>query len=604
MRPPDDSQLAIATRRAVAALALSQGVLLAVLGLARWASFHNHTFDLAFYVRMAWGYAHNDRWEPLVDAHVFGLHLSPILIPLGWIGRVVSLPATLLIAQAAAIALAAFPLARIGQRHLGPSGALIAAIAWLFYPNLGHVAGYEAHPGTLAVLPIAWLAWSIDRGSVRGLVLSTLGVLACREDLALVTMLGGAIFAYRHRPAWRGVAVGAASLAYALFFFLYLHPAHAPAQGSLQLHFGRFGDSASEVAVYLLTHPFEVASHLATAERLLYVPLVLLPFAWLPLRKPYWLVPALPVLAINLISDWPTMRQLDEHYLTPAIPFFVAGALEGARALVPRARSLVALALVPGALVAHVLAGGTPLSRGFDRSRFAPDEDTLAARAIVARVPEGASVQAADPLLGHLAERRYVRRGPPPEAGTDFVVLDVDHRRRFRANEDLLRTTEEPEIRNWLGREDHRLVEAGGRWMLLEKGPHPRTGLGGRAIAGRADPTRGQVLTACLAILGATLQERLLTLELVARGACASDLAVRIGTTWRPRRVDLLFGGWLSPVHLRSGDHLRSRHLLDEAEAAAIRRAGQVRVGLLRSSGARPEHEDPTAVDVPIPRGS
>ncbi len=260
-------------RRVVIALALAQGVLFAALGLARWASFHNETFDLAFYTRIAWGLVHQDYWEPMVNAHFYGLRLSPILLPLGLVGALLGTAPVLIVAQAAAMAAATFPLARIGARHLGPAGAIAAAIVWLFSPNLGHVAGYEVHAGSLAVLPLAWMAWSLDRGSVRALVIGALGVLACREDLALVVALAAALFAWRHRAQWRAAAlVSGVSLAYLLFFLLYLHPRHAPERGSLELHFGRFGSSTAEVLAYLITHPLELAEHLATRERLLYLP--------------------------------------------------------------------------------------------------------------------------------------------------------------------------------------------------------------------------------------------------------------------------------------------------------------------------------------------
>lgn len=588
-------------RRAVIALASAQGLLFAALGLARWATFHNETFDLAFYTRIAWGFAHNDHWEPMVNAHFLGLHISPVLAPIGLLGMLLGTTPLLIVAQAAALAAATVPLARIGVRHLGPRGAVIGAIAWLFHPNLGHVAGYEAHPGALAALPLAWMAWAIDRGSARGFILAALGALACREDLALVTALAAVLFFWRHRDHRRAaIGVGLGSLAYALLFFLVLHPRFAPATGSLELHFGRFGDSTTEVALYLLTHPLELASHLATPARLTYLPRVLAPLALLTLARPAWLLPVAPILAINLISEWPTTTSLEVQYLTPALPFLVAGALEGATLRADRLSiRVLGGVLVAAAFLGHVIAGGTPLSIGFDASAFRPDPDTLAARAIVAAIPPDASVQAPDALLSHLAERRHLRRAASAEAGFDYLVLDVEHRRRFAANEDLLRTIEEPKTRTWLGRDDHRVVLGAGRYLLLERGHHPREGAGADAIVGRADPSAGAPIASCLSVLGARLDGDVLTLDLVARGPCPNDLAIRIGTGERPRRVDLLFGGWLSPRHLRSGDHVQSRHRLSEAELTRIAREG-LRVGALRSSGARPEHADPTSIPVPL----
>lgn len=590
-----------ATRRVIGLLAASQGVLFALLGWARYATFHNETFDLAFYVRIAWGLIRNEHWEPMVNAHIYGLHLTPILAPLGLVGGVTSTPFVLIAAQAAALALAAIPLSRIGARHFGPNGALLGAIAWLFYPNLAHVAGYEVHPGAMAALPLAWLAYALDRGSVRAFVGASIGVLLCREDLALVVLMVAALYAWRHRDARKvALRVGAATLIYALFFVLYLHPTHAPVQGSLQLHFGRLGGSLLEVAVHLLLHPVELLEHLAAPERVLYLPRVLAPLAFLPLLRPRWLLPALPILAINLISEWPTTTHLDVHYLTPALPFLVAGALESAAVAAERVpRFAVAAVLSIAMVAAHALLGGGPLSRDFPSAAFVSDRNTAAARAIVERVPGDASIQAPYALLPHFAERRLLYRASSPEAGAAFYVLSAGHRRLYAGNEDLLRTAEEPTVRDWMARDDHRLVLAEGDYLLLERGRHPREGLGGRAIVGRADPESGRSVAACLAVRGATLEDGVLTLELVARGPCPSDLALRIGVEDRPRRVDLLFGGWLSPVHLRRGDLARSRHRLGPALLEAIGARG-LRIGAIRQSGARPEHADPNSIEVEL----
>ncbi len=598
--PETTHEIPPAARRAVIALTLAQALLFAALGIARWATFHNETFDLAFYTRIAWGLVHSDFWEPIVNGHFYGLHLSPVLIPLGALGAAVGTPVVLILAQAFALAAASFPLARIGARHLGPAGATVGAIAWLFQPNLGHVAGYEVHPGSMAALALAWVAWAIDRGSVRALSLGALGALACREDLALVTALAAALFAFQHRARWRpAIAVLVGSVAYALFFFLVLHPRYAPENGSLQLHFGRFGSSPAEVAAHLIAHPLELAAHLATPARLLYLPKVLAPLAFLPLMRSRWLLPAAPVLAINLVSEWPTITDLDVHYLTPALPFLVAGALDGAGRLARRAPATVASVMVVATLIGHFAAGGTPLSLDYDRAAYRRDTNSVAARAIALVIPRDASVQAPDALLPHLAERRLLRRSASAESGTDYFVLDLAHRRRFAANEDLLRTVEEPIARAWLARDDHGVVLAAGDYVLLQRGRDPREWLREHVRLGSADPVGGQRIAACLAVLGAELTGDVLALDLVARDACPGDLAVRIGTGPRPRRVDLLFAGVASPQHLRRGDRLRSLHRLSAAEIEAIRSEG-LRVGALRSSGARPEHADPIAVDVPL----
>jgi uncharacterized membrane protein len=610
-------------RRVLAALALIAGVGLFVLSWQRYATFHNRTFDLAFYARIAWGLARFDPNESIVGAHVAGLHLSLVLLPLGWLGWIFGTVPVLLAAQATAYAATAFPLARLAGRRLGPIAYVCAGFAWLLHPNLGHVVAYEFHPGTLAVLPLAWLIDAVDRRDARALLVCVAATLACREDLATVTAVASLVAAVsfwradrasRERGVRVRLAVGAAvaSVAYLLLFLLVLHPMFAPPVGSLQLHFGQWGQSFPAVARYLLAHPAALFAHLTAPSRLLYALTVLAPVGLvLPLLAPRWLLPALPVLAVNLVSHFPTTLDLQSHYLTPALPFVLAAAIEGASRLVLRLREtqrapLMSAAVLVPALIAHFVAGGTPLSRDFPVSAFVRDEFTRDAEQIVARIEANdaahgrSSVQGPDALLPHLAERKKVHRGPPPDRGDDFVVLDIGYRARFRHQEALVRTDEEPIVRDWLVRPGYGVIAATPSLLLLKHGADPREGeVARRYLVGTADPDVGTRLTACLAVRSARLRGDTLVLDLVAGGDCPRDLVLRLGVGWRARRVDPLMDGVLSPAHLRRGDRVRSEHELEPGLRRMIVERG-LRLGVLRQSGARPEPSDPMSVEVPL----
>lgn len=579
-----------------------------LLSMLRYRTFHSHTFDLAFYARMGWGEAHFDGWQPIVGASVYGLHLVWALEVLGLIGAVIGQVPTLLLAQSLALGAAALPLGRIAARRLGSPWAAPFAAALLFlHPNTLHVAAGDFHPGTLAVLPIAWLMDALDRRSVEGLVLSSLGVLACREDLGLLTALAAGLFAWRTTGRARQVSlrVAALSLVYVAVFALVLLPVFGPREGSLALHFGSRGESPGGVVAHLLTHPGALIAHLSTSARLAYLPTALAPLAFLPLAAPELLV-ALPIVGVALISEFPTATHIDSHYFTPALPVLVATSAIGLGRLVARGRlradGWLALPIAAAVIAAHVAGGGSPLAARFDARAFTPDGNTEAATRVVEVVGPSRSVQAPDVLLAHLSERRDVRRAPPPEGLTDFVVLDVSHRRRLRSDEDLLRTDEEPLARSWLAREDHALVLLEGDFAVLERNRSPRDGVGFAAnVRSGGDPEQGEPLCACLRLADASIEGDALTLTLIAASACDSDLALRIGVGYRPRRVDLIAEGAVSPAHLRLGDVITSRHVLSERERTAIAEQG-LRIGALRTSGSPPEHGDPPALDVALPR--
>ncbi len=601
---PDD----VRTRRALrvaAALATGLAFVYSGAGILRYATYTNQTFDLAFYTRMAWGMPRLELWEPILDAHLFGLRLPLVLLPVAALGELVGLPEALYLAQGLAVAIASYLLGRIGARRFGVPGAIVGALALVLHPNVGHVVSFEAHPGTMALAPLALLVEALDRRDPRALVLGVVGVLICREDLALVAMLASVLFAFdapRHR---KHAALGfLLAFGYLALFVTVLHPRHRPASGSMEAHFGDFGRTPGEVLSTLLGDPQRLLRHLLAPARLTYLPRILAPLAFLPLLSPRALLLASPVLAINVISHFPTTTRIDSHYLTPALPWLVFGALEGIARL---ARMRPSLARTLSYVCLSTALGGSLyaglFSTSFPTPRFVhPPVDPRALDALVAAVPAGVSAQAPDAILAHLAERRVVHRADPFRHDDEAIVLDLTHRERFAHTEDLLRTTEEPVARAMFARENRRVAAVAGPYVLLLR-DRPDAARRVDRVRLPADassaPGGASRLSDCLTLLAAHRLGGRLALDFVATAPCPVDLAVRLGAAPSPRRVDLLFEGLVSPTHLRAGDRVRSLHE-DPAPAATT-----LHVGLLRSSGARPAPEDPVSVPIRVaPSGS
>lgn len=396
--------------------------------LARWHTAHNETFDLAFYVRIAWGFTEGDLYNPIVGASVWGLRLSPVLYPLGWLGRWLGTAPVLLVAQALAVTLAGGLMARIAARRLGARAAWLGALVWVAYPHLGHVLTYEFHPGTIALLPLVGLVDAYDRGAPRALLLNALGVLMCREDFAVILIAFGVMTLFTHRALrWSALGVIGASVIWLGVFTLYLHPRFAPPQGSMVLHFGQWGATAPEALRFILTHPGALFEHLVIPKRLLYAFKLGAPLLMLPALGARWLIPAAPILGMNLLSQFPTTLGLDSHYLTPAVPFILVAALEGAavaRAWLKAGR-FVLPTLIAALLIGHLIAGGTPIAQDYPAWAFGADTRTEAARALLAYIPPQATTQVPDRLTPHLAERQHIYRAKSPPQGADYVIVDA-----------------------------------------------------------------------------------------------------------------------------------------------------------------------------------
>ena len=99
--------------------ALAAALVFAFLALRRFATFHNETFDLAFYARLVWGLGRFDQFQPLTNSYFWGLHASPILYVLALLGRVLPIIPMLLVVQSACVCAAGIPIARIAARRVG-----------------------------------------------------------------------------------------------------------------------------------------------------------------------------------------------------------------------------------------------------------------------------------------------------------------------------------------------------------------------------------------------------------------------------------------------------------------------------------------------------
>ncbi|MET0387205.1 MAG: DUF2079 domain-containing protein [Polyangiales bacterium] len=598
-----------ATRWVVLWMSAAFSGLLGVQSLARFGTYHNRTYDLAMYARQAWGLANGELWDPIVGVHFLGTHLAFVLWPLGWLGRSVGIVPVLLIAQALAIGLTTWPLAQLGARRFGDVGALCAATAWFAYPNISQVATYEFHPGTLAVFPLALALDAMDRQRFGVFALAALGVLACRADFACLTCALGfaALCGSGVRPGLRrtGTALVAVSSLYLALQYGLLRPRYWAGTTSYDLHFARWGGSPLGIVRALLNEPGLVREHLSEPKRLLYFATITWPLAFLPLLGPRFLLPALPLLAINVISTFPTTLELYSHYLTPAVPALIAAALEGlawmrqvARERAPAVLALGEVALLALGVLANLRSGAYPWSQGFDSAAYVHDTRSAQAARIVAAIHPDASVQAPDPLLPHLAARANVYRLPPPDRAADFVVLDVSHRLRYDRREDLLRTLEEPQVRTWLTRRDYGLVLAEADYMVFERGREPRGGPASRYLSGEPAGSFGTPLTRCLSVLSAWFDPQGLELELAVHAPCPPDLALRIDIAGGPSRVDLLFDGLLSPALLHE-ERAFSWHPLSERERQAISEYG-LTLGVVRSSGSPPEYGDPVGAPIAV----
>ncbi|WP_258053446.1 DUF2079 domain-containing protein [Streptomyces sp. Ru72] len=344
------------------------------------------------------------------DFPVLGDHFSPILVlvaPFYWMWRGAE---TLLILQAALLALSVVPLTLWARRTLGTTaGAVIGACYGLSW-GIASGVGYDFHEVAFAVplLALSLTALANDRLIVAACW--ALPLVLVKEDLGLTLAVIGVLIARRgnRRLGMFAVAAGLAGTALALFVVL---PAFNPTGSFAYWSLVQDSSGASEIppggAGSLLDLFHRGTIGLLTPEtKVTTFALLLAPTVFLALRSPLLAI-GLPTLmwrfASNNALHWGTLY----HYSLVLMPIVFAAFID---ALVRRGTSGRSLHryLMASAAITFMVLPNFPLFQLVQPETWRTDPRVATAHRLMNVIPDGATVQVSDHLVPQLTNRTSV----------------------------------------------------------------------------------------------------------------------------------------------------------------------------------------------------
>lgn len=296
---------------------------LAVVGgfaAARHAMFQTQVWDLGVFVQSFWNTMQGRFFaNSLEGASHLRTHFSPFLVLLVPAYAAAPSPYTLLWMQSLALALAALPLFALASARLGRGAALIVTSAYLLYPWLHAVNLFDFHEEPFAVPLIfsAYLAIERRRFVLAALCLA-LAALTKESATLVVVCIGGSLLL---RSETRRLGVWVTLVAGLLFVGVSRFLMGGRAAEVFELCYGHLGHTPPEVLRNVLHDPGRVLGFVLKPERLLYVVRLLAPVAFVSLAAPLELIPALPILAQNLLSRETNLISNQYQYDVLIIPF-------------------------------------------------------------------------------------------------------------------------------------------------------------------------------------------------------------------------------------------------------------------------------------------
>lgn len=351
-----------------------------------------------------------DHWEP-------GLTL---LAPIGTLG----LGSTgLLVIQAVVIASIAVLLLMLARR-LGATGwwAGVVPVLWLISPVVIRANLWDFHPDALIAAALVGCVLALVAGHTLLFGLCVVFALSLKEDAGLTfAALGVSLLLAGYRRAGLVLTLGAGG--WALFLNGVILPRLWP---STREHYtarfvGDRGDGFGDAVATWIRHPLTTVTEALTPTTLGILLLLLATSAGCALLAPRWLVAALPLVALNLLSAYEGQHTLRyQYWLVPCAAVAVAGVAGVARLQrsrrpggAPGTRAVLARGAPAVAGSVLVIASAVALVDVLReiRTEWRNRDDR---RAIVAAIPADASVSAPLRYLAQLAERHELYTFPVP----------------------------------------------------------------------------------------------------------------------------------------------------------------------------------------------
>ncbi|MER7758571.1 DUF2079 domain-containing protein [Streptomyces sp. NPDC097619] len=403
-------------------LLLSLGLFLAyaTLSVLRYRRMETLSWDLGIFEQAIRAYAHLQ--APVADlkgpgTHILGDHFSPITALIAPFYRLFPTPVTLLVAQAVLFALSALPVSRAAVRLLGRGRGLAVGLAYGLSWGVQKAVDFDFHEICFAVALLAFSLEALLAGRHRAALWWALPLVLVKEDLGVTLAAVALVVALRARrndPRTARLALATAffGLLAALVIFSLVIPA-----------FNTAGDYDYWTK---LDGPGPLDGWDTKFRTLLWI---LLPTTGLlALRSPLLLV-ALPTVGWRFLSGDDHYWGTDWHYsavLMPVLALALVDAVDRARRSPrPWLRSSAQQAPAAVAAAALALTPSLPLAALTEGRTYEKSARVTEVEALLARIPDGASVEADVGPIARLTSRcRVFWIGGTKGVVPDWIAVD------------------------------------------------------------------------------------------------------------------------------------------------------------------------------------
>ena len=289
----------------------------------------NSSGDLAFFDQTVYLISQAKLpFSSVLGFHVLADHAAWILYPIALLYKIYPSVYWLFLIQSVALSLGAFVTYLLAlQAGLKENQAIAMVAVYLLYPVVYNSNLCDFHPDTLAVPALLTAVLAARTKKIVWFCVSVLIVLGCKTVLSLtVVTMGVWLLLFEKRRLYGLIAI-ISGIAWFLIANKIIIPFFGSEATLVNRHFYRYsylGKSFSETLQIILYQPQLIISNILSSINLEYLSFLLVPVIWGLIPKYMTsLIGTIPCLALNILADHPSQKNVILHYSLPVIPFLI-----------------------------------------------------------------------------------------------------------------------------------------------------------------------------------------------------------------------------------------------------------------------------------------
>lgn len=303
------------------------------LNLLKYYNLNTDISDLGGFQNLLWNICNGDL---SYIKFLVGGHFYPSLLFYLPFYKLLPYAETLIVLQSLGITLGLVPLYLLARDVLDDRYALTVSLMYVLFPYNWFVSLYPFHPDHMLIPSGILLFYFLHKNNLKGMVITSLFMVTFRELFFFSASFSFIFYAIYQRRFKIGLGFAIMFFLIGLLYIDYITPLIQPSKVTI-VHghpaIGYLGSSIHEIIMNILTRPIMTLGHVLKLEKVLTISGFFGFFLLIPLISPFALIPALPALAMALLSRMPQYYLMMFHYSAGATPFVFGAFILGLKRL-------------------------------------------------------------------------------------------------------------------------------------------------------------------------------------------------------------------------------------------------------------------------------